>query len=147
MISVIVPTHNRVKALQNCLISLFSQTLSPQEIIVVNDGSDDGTKNYLLGLGVKIKVINHEKNLGQSAARNSGIKIAKGDTLVFIDDDCTAKPDWLEQIQKTFEQTPTAEVVIGKTIYVAENYKSYFPERIVGNNNGTWPGSGNIAYK
>jgi len=146
MISVIIPTHNRIKALQNCLISLFAQTLLPQEIIVIVDSSNDGTKNYLLGLGAKIKVVNHEQNLGQSEARNSGIKIAQGDVLVFIDDDCTAKPDWLEQIQKTLTQTQ-AEVIIGKTIYVAENYKGYFPERTVGNNNGTWPGSGNIAYK
>lgn len=146
MISVIIPTHNRIKALQNCLVSLFTQTLQPNEIIVINDGSTDSTKKYLQDLGNKIRVITHEKNRGQSEARNSGIKEARGNILVFIDDDCIARFDWLENIQKYFNKTG-ADAVIGKTIYVAENYQGHFPEKIVGNNNGAWPGGGNIAYK
>lgn len=92
-VSVIVPVYNVEKYLKQCLDSLINQTLEDIEIICVNDGSTDSSLNILEEYQNKdnrIKIISQE-NKGVSAARNLGLKNAKGEYLLFIDAD-----DWVE---------------------------------------------------
>lgn len=85
-ISVIIPTFNRRDFLGGAIDSVLKQTHAHFEIIVVDDGSDDGTDDLLAGYGDRIRVIRQEKQ-GASAARNSGIKAARYDLLAFLDSD------------------------------------------------------------
>ncbi|MPQ43968.1 glycosyltransferase [Clostridium tarantellae] len=88
-VSVIVPVYNVEQYLGECLNSIANQTLKEIEIIVVNDGATDGSGKIIDEYAKKhenIKVVN-QKNSGLSAARNSGIREAKGKYLMFIDSD------------------------------------------------------------
>ena len=93
MISVIIPIYNVENYLKKCIESVINQTYKNLEIILVNDGSNDNSKNIIdeySTIDNRIKVINKE-NGGLSDARNAGIEIAKGDYITFLDSD-----DWIE---------------------------------------------------
>lgn len=101
--SVVVPTYNRLPLLQKTLEGLFRQTHERFEVIVVNDGSSDGTSDYLARLAAEHRILSFEqKNLGPARARNLGLQNAGGNFVAFIDDDCIAPPDWLERYAARF---------------------------------------------
>lgn len=89
-VSVIIPTHNRIGMIGDTIENMERQTLRPHEIIVVDDGSTDGSAEYLQGFGERIRLIIQE-NRGPGAARNAGLAIATGDYVQFFDSDdlCT----------------------------------------------------------
>ncbi|HLG31359.1 MAG TPA: glycosyltransferase [Candidatus Brocadiales bacterium] len=101
MVSIIIPVYNGEKTLARCLTSLQSQTISRDkyEIIVVDDGSKDGTRKVAEGFAVTVI---SQKNQGPAAARNLGVKMSKGDIVLFIDADCAAAPNWIEEMTKPF---------------------------------------------
>lgn len=84
--SVVIPTYNRRAYLAECLASVFGQSAPPHEIIVVDDGSTDGTREYLESLGTRVRSV-VSKNGGPGAARNIGAALAQGDYLAFLDSD------------------------------------------------------------
>ena len=90
-VSIIVPVYNSENYIKDCLDSLINQTLKELEIIVIDDASADHSLNiieeYVMKYPDKIKVIQNEKNIGQSATRNKGIKIANGEYIGFLDSD------------------------------------------------------------
>lgn len=145
--SIVVCTFNRLSYLKKCLASLEKLDFPEYEIIIVDDGSQDGTKQFLENLkNEKIKVIHHKYNQGISSAKNSGIKIARYDIIAFTDDDCEVDKNWLNELFEGFKNENDG-FSIGKTVYIRENYQGYFPERLVTNGNAQWPGGGNIAYR
>lgn len=91
ILSIIVPTYNVENYLSNCLDSLLNQDLSPHdyEIIVVNDGSTDASKEIAVNYEKKHTQIRlfSQQNQGLSAARNQGVKLAKGEYIYFVDSD------------------------------------------------------------
>lgn len=92
-VSVIIPINNVENYLKNCLESIIHQTLQEIEIICVNDGSTDGSQQILEEYAQnddRIQIINKE-NVGAGAARNTGMEVAKGEYIGFIDSD-----DWIE---------------------------------------------------
>ena len=106
LISVIMPTYNRSTIAGNAAISVLQQSYNNIELIIVDDGSSDGTKDIIKALNdTRIKYIRHETNKGGSAARNTGIKSSKGDYLSFIDDDNIWMPEILELQYKTFSNS------------------------------------------
>ena len=99
-ISVIVPIYNTAKYLENCLDSIVNQTHKELEIILVDDGSTDESgkiADTYTKKDKRIKVI-HQKNAGQSAARNHGLKSVTGDYVSFIDSDDFITSDTLEKL-------------------------------------------------
>lgn len=99
-ISIIVPTYNNEIYLVKCLKSLLKQTLKEIEIIIVNDGSEDNTKNILdtfASYDSRVKVI-HQSNQKQGAARNRGMEIAKGEYIGFVDSDDWVDLDYYEKL-------------------------------------------------
>ena len=84
-VSVIIPTFNRAEKLLRAVSSVFDQTYSDFELIVVDDGSRDNTYEVLAPFKGKLNVIRHLKNMGVSAARNSGIKASKSHLVAFLD--------------------------------------------------------------
>lgn len=103
MVSVIITAYNYDRYLERCLRSVLDQSLpkSQYEIIVVNDGSTDKTKEVLDNYTDIARVFHLEKNMGLSYARNYGIKKARGMFVVFVDADDYIQHDML-LIQKTF---------------------------------------------
>lgn len=84
--SIVIPTYNSLKFLQQALVSIWTQTRNSYEVIVVDDGSADGTGDYLASLGSRIKSI-HQPNRGPAAARNAGVRQAEGEYVAFLDSD------------------------------------------------------------
>ena len=91
-ISVVIPTFNRISLVARAIDSVLKQSLNPYEIIVVDDGSDDGTSEMIQNNYKSIKLIQQQNN-GVSAARNKGIKHAKGDWIGLLDSD----DEWTEK--------------------------------------------------
>ncbi|WGS70997.1 glycosyltransferase family 2 protein [Pseudanabaena galeata] len=98
MWSIVIPTYNRLPILQKCLQAMEAQNFTqPYEIVVVDDGSTDGTVEFLQSHAdefphVRLFLQNHE---GAAIARNTGIDLAQGDTIVFIDSDLVVTPVFL----------------------------------------------------
>jgi len=103
MLSVIISAYNYDRYIERCVRSVLDQSLrrNQYEIIVVNDGSTDKTKDILENYKEDVRIYHFEKNQGISAARNFGIKKAKGQFVVFVDADDYIQHDML-LIQKTF---------------------------------------------
>lgn len=98
--SVVVCTYNRIQWLTKCLRSLEAQDPRPDEIIVVDGPSTDGTRDMLELLASKgdLKLVRQKKLDGISSARNMGLAEATGDIVCFIDDDAIAQPGWLANV-------------------------------------------------
>ncbi|HEU5011545.1 MAG TPA: exopolysaccharide biosynthesis glycosyltransferase EpsD [Roseiflexaceae bacterium] len=117
-ISIIIPTYNRLHRLRQVVAGLARQTypLDDVEIIIVSDGSTDGTDEYLHALSVPLHIIPViQPNSGPSVARNTGIAHATGDIVVFLDDDVVPTPRWLAEHMRMHAQQPDA-VVLGPMI-------------------------------
>ena len=102
LVSVIIPAYNREHSVQRSVESVLSQTYRPLEVIVVDDGSTDGTAEVLRSFGERISVI-RQSNGGPSSARNTGVAHAKGTIIAFLDSDDTWKPNKLERQVRLME--------------------------------------------
>jgi len=101
-ISVIIPVYNGEKTISKCIESLLNQAKKPEEIIVVDDGSTDKTRDMVRKFrGV---VLLEQEHKGPAAARNLGAKKAQGDILLFTDADCSADENWILEMAKPFEK-------------------------------------------
>jgi glycosyltransferase involved in cell wall biosynthesis len=95
-VSVVVPTHDRRRLLVQTLRSILRQQSVDFEVIVVDDGSRDGTAEAVAGLrDARVRLLRHDRPRGVSAARNTGIAAARGEWLAFCDDDDLWAPDKL----------------------------------------------------
>ena len=101
-ISVIIPTFNRKHTLQRAIDSVLAQKFKPFEIIIVDDGSKDGTKEWLLLNYPSVKYI-HQPNNGVSSARNKGIQISQGSWIALLDSDDEWMPEKLEYQSRFLE--------------------------------------------
>ena len=105
LVSVIVPTYNVERYVEDCIDSLIRQTYPNIEIIVIDDGSKDATVYLLNQYKDKIQLIAHDNNKGQGARRNEGIKLAKGQYIYFVDSDDWIEPETIEKLVKQAEET------------------------------------------
>lgn len=102
-VSVVVCVYNGERTMDACLASLEKLNYPNYEVIVVNDGSTDGTRQIAEGYDY-IRLI-HQENKGLSEARNVGIRAATGDIIAFTDADCMADPDWLTHLVARFQSS------------------------------------------
>ena len=109
LVSVIIPTYNRGGTIARAVDSVLAQTWKEMEIIVVDSHSTDETTEVLASYGDKIRVIRQPKE-GPPAARNAGIKLAKGEIISFLDSDDEWLPDKLERQVKLLQATESAGV-------------------------------------
>lgn len=108
--SVIIPAYNARLELKQCLQALHSGEICPDECIVVDDGSTDGTKALAESFGAR--VLDTAGRCGPAVARNTGATEARGDILFFIDADVIVHPDALSRVIGDFQDT-SLEAVIG----------------------------------
>jgi glycosyltransferase involved in cell wall biosynthesis len=99
-ISVIIPAKNSERTIAKCLGAVFAQTLRPLEVIVVDGGSKDRTRNIAEELGAKVLLEPVHTGSIPSIGRNYGAKYAKGDMLAFLDADCYPENTWLRKTLK-----------------------------------------------
>lgn len=124
MISVVVPVYNVEDYLKECVDSLLAQTYRDFEVIFVDDGSTDSSPamcDAYAQQDARIRVI-HQKNQGLSGARNTGIEIAQGDSIFFLDSDDYLPEDTLETLYSVAMQTG-ADYVAGTSLAKRENGK------------------------
>ena len=125
-VSVIIPTYNRANLVEKAIKSVLNQTYQDFEIIVVDDASTDNTEEVIKNFSNKrIKYIKCKKNKGDSFARNTGIKIAKGEYIAFLDSD----DEWLrekleKQIKVLDNKPPEVGAVYSDVLYIDKNGKN-----------------------
>lgn len=123
-VSIIIPVYNSEKYVEACLRSIMKQTFSHLEIIVIDDGSQDGSRDILDGLAAedqRIRLV-HQANCGVAAARNRGLDMACGEYLTFIDGDDYVSEDYIERLYNCAE-SEAADMVICGLKYVTEDGK------------------------
>ncbi len=113
-VSVVIPALNEAANLGRCLAGVHSQVVPPTEVIVVDNGSTDGTAAAARSHGARVV---HEPVRGRARARNAGIRRARGALLVFLDADCLPQVGWLERLLAPFEDS-TVGCVGGETLCV-----------------------------
>ena len=86
-VSVIIPTYNRLPFLKEAIDSVLAQNVEDVELMVVDDGSTDGTGEEIKRYGGRVKLLQHAENRGVSAARNRGIRYSRGKYIAFLDSD------------------------------------------------------------
>ena len=114
-ISVIIPVYNVEKYLKRCVDSVIKQTFKDLEIILVDDGSKDGSGRIcdeIKATDNRIKVI-HQPNGGLGFARNSGLKIATGEYVSFLDSDDYLRLDTYEKLDETLKSTGAETCIFG----------------------------------
>lgn len=118
-VSVIIPTYNRTRFISEAVESVLAQTYSDYEILVVDDGSIDNTKDVLLPYQDKVIYI-YQKNQGVSAARNTGIRNSKGKYIAFLDSDDMWLPEKLEKQVEILDKYPDISMVYSNISYCDE---------------------------
>lgn len=132
LVSVILPAYNVEKYLPETIASLQEQSLESMEIVIVEDGSTDGTKQIVEKAAEipNVRAIYHEGNKGVAAARNTGIAAARGEFIAFVDGDDVTLPDmYLKMVTKAQEEK--AEVVTcGYSTFKGDDDPAPAPHRI-----------------
>ena len=114
-VSVCIPTYNRKDYLKETIDSILAQTYQDYEIVIVDDGSTDGTEEMVKKLDFPVTYY-WQKNAGDAAARNKLIELAKGDYISFIDSDDLLMPDAIERMVRVME-TEAEEVIVYGSYY------------------------------
>jgi GT2 family glycosyltransferase len=114
MFSVIVPNWNGLRFLPTCLNALRQQTFRDFEIIVVDDASTDDSRALLKNDFPETRVIALEQNRGFAHAVNAGIRAARGEIVVLLNNDTEAEANWLAEIARAADANPTAGMVVCK---------------------------------
>lgn len=115
VVSVVVPTLNRLATLRKCLAALALQTCESYEVIVVDDASTDDTLGLLEAFGAEhpkmtLRWLRNDKRRGANASRTRAIEAAAGRYVAFLDSDCIAREDWLDKLLAGFDDDRVASV-------------------------------------
>jgi glycosyltransferase involved in cell wall biosynthesis len=104
--SVVIPLYNKAESVSRTLASITQQRLAPAEIIVIDDGSTDGSADKVMALNIPHLTLVKQKNQGVSAARNYGVSLANNELIAFIDADDEWSPFYLEEMSKLIARFP-----------------------------------------
>lgn len=116
-VSIIIPTHNRQAFVLEAVESIFAQTYEDYELIVVDDGSADGTGEAFKQYGDRLRYL-YQKNQGVSAARNNGLALAQGEFIAFLDSDDLWLPKKLAIQVAYMDQHPRAQICYTDEIWI-----------------------------
>jgi glycosyltransferase involved in cell wall biosynthesis len=123
-VSICIPTYNRKDYLRETIDSVFAQTYKDYEVVVLDDGSTDGTADVIKNLDLPIRYYRQE-NSGDAVARNKLIKLADGKYITFIDSDDLLIHDAVERMINVMEAEGGETIVYGPYIRIDENGQVY----------------------
>lgn len=120
--SVVIPMFNAASFIEKTLISVFHQSVSPKEIIVIDDASTDGSARLAARIdGGQVHIVSHDVNAGVSVARNTGMQIATGDYVAFLDADDIWDSDHLQELNALAIQFPECRLLSTSFLEVHDN--------------------------
>ncbi len=116
--SIIIPVFNQLDYTKRCIEALYkNSTNSSFEVIVIDNNSTDGTREYLSGIPEKVKVITNKENLGFAKACNQGARLGRGHHLVFLNNDTLPQEGWLEEMVGSADSDDDVGIVGSKLLY------------------------------
>lgn len=118
--SVVIPLYNKSRCIQRTLESVFAQSYQPHEVIVVDDGSQDGGDRLVAGLGHPLVRILRQANAGVACARNRGMAVASGDWIAFLDADDLWHPHHLASLASLIADDSDAMILANRYISIKE---------------------------
>jgi len=99
------------------LSALLAQTYSPYEIILVDNGSHDGSVDFVRARFPEVRIVENSENLGFAAGNNVAIRVARGDYIVTLNNDTRAEPEWLEELVRVVETDPQIGMCASKMLF------------------------------
>jgi glycosyltransferase involved in cell wall biosynthesis len=118
-VSVILPVHNRADVLARAIQSVVDQHLANWELIVIDDGSTDGSVDVARSFGdERIEIVELAENRGGNIARNEGVRAARAPLIAFLDSDDTYLPEKLERVVGIFEAKPNLDLLVDSFVKV-----------------------------
>src|SRR5690606_20866460 len=112
MFSVVIPLYNKELSIRNTIQSVLNQSYQNFEILIINDGSVDGSVDIVKNIKDERIRLNHQNNKGVYSARNKGIQEAKSEWIAFLDGDDLWEINHLEEVIKTMKVHPTEKVYV-----------------------------------
>ena len=126
-VSIIIPTYNRGHVLGRAIQSVLAQTYQDFDLIIIDDGSTDETEKLVKSFNSEmIRYIRHNENKGPAAARNTGIQLASGDYIAFLDSDDEWMPEKLEKQMRIFEKAPLEVGIVHTGFVMTRNNKKRY---------------------
>lgn len=117
-VSVVIPNLNGRNLLGDCLTSLEKQTFQDFEVVLVDNGSDDRSVDFVKDhFRWVLKIIENSENIGFAAATNQGIKASDGEYIALLNNDTEAHARWLEELVKVADENPGAGMFASKTLF------------------------------
>ncbi|MGQ0634359.1 MAG: glycosyltransferase [Planctomycetaceae bacterium] len=129
-VSVVIPTYNYGRFVRGAVESVLAQTFRDFEVIVVDDGSRDDTRERLAPLSDEIRYV-YQENSGLSAARNRGIAEARGEFVALLDSDDEWHPRFLECVMREFAREPAFQMLAGGSFRASERAWRDFDDRAI----------------
>ncbi|MCK5478567.1 MAG: glycosyltransferase family 2 protein, partial [Methylococcales bacterium] len=120
--SIVIPTFNRCRLLKRALTSVYKQTYSEYEIIVIDDGSTDGTAEMVQKWFPDVRYF-YQSNKGVSASRNKGLEMAIGGWIAFLDSDDEWLPQKLEKQIELLKSTPDYKICHTEEIWIRDGIR------------------------
>ena len=130
-VSIIIPVYNVAPYIKRCLHSVVNQTYTDLECILVDDCGSDNSINLAQDFineykgNTSFTILHHERNKGQAAARNTGLKFAKGEYVYFLDSDDAITPSCIEELISLAMKYPDADFIQGNLLDEAGNTSKY----------------------
>jgi glycosyltransferase involved in cell wall biosynthesis len=124
LVSVVIPAYNAVATVGDAVASVLEQTVDDLEVLVVDDGSDDGTRAVVEAIADPRLHLIRQENAGVCAARNAGIRVARGDYVALLDADDLWLPVKLERQLAVFKQEPDVHAVQAGAIFVDDRLRT-----------------------
>lgn len=119
-VSIIILTHNSINDIKNCISGIEELDYENLELIIVDNNSSDGTRQYLADINFKnnfqTRIILNSSNLGYNLGNLSGIKISKADFIAIINPDVILEKSWLKNIMKSMEENSNRIIISGKLL-------------------------------
>lgn len=138
---------NVEKYIRKCIRSLLDQTIKDFDIVIVDDGSTDNTRNIIEDFDDKrIRYFRNKENIGITKSRNKCVKLSQRENVFFTDGDCVVSKDWIEEGLKFLKKKGCVGVE-GRTYYVSEDYRPTLSDSVIKNENSGQFMTCNIAYK
>jgi GT2 family glycosyltransferase len=128
LVSVTIVTCNDARHIRRCLDAVLRQEGGPIEVVVVDNGSTDGTRDILAALGSRIRVIRNGKNVGYAQAQNQAIGTSTGDWVLTLNPDVLLLPGFIRSLRDAGDQDPSVGSVCGRLLAIGPGFRK-LPQR------------------